>query len=354
MTERFVIHIDMDAFFASVELKRRPELKGEPMIVGGSGDPKSRGVVSAASYEARRFGVHSGMALKRAVKLCPKAVFLPVDFEAYEQASVELMEILGRHSRLVESFGLDEAFVELEPLEPEDGGAEDVFKRTLTAAREIKRSVTDELSLSSSVGIAPNKLLAKMASEMKKPDGFCVIKEKDVQKMLDPLAVRRLFGVGEKTEARLLSLGIKTIADLRRAPLKHIQHNFGRAAGASLHNHARGLDDSLVVAFHEPSSFSREVTFDSDTSDRHFIKETLYILTEDLVSKLKDSACLARSVTIKIRYEDFNTITRSNTSELAVKSMNDIWASVQGLLEKVEIDKKIRLVGVKVSAFEGG
>lgn len=349
MAERFVIHIDMDAFFASVELKRRPELKGRPMIVGGSGNPDSRGVVSAASYEARRFGVHSGMALKRAVKLCPKAVFLPVDFEAYESASEEFMAILRRHTELVESFGMDEAFVELELKE-----GEDVFKSTLKAAREIKRAVTEELCLGSSVGIAPNKLLAKMASDMNKPDGFCVIKEKDVEKVLDPLPVRRLFGVGEKTETRLLSLGIKTIADIRRAPLKHLEHNFGRASGASLYSHARGLDDSAVVAFHEPSSFSREVTFDQDTSDRHFIKEALYILTEDLVLKLKDSAYRARTVTIKIRYEDFRTITRSATSEGASDSMSDIWASVQALLGKVETDKKIRLVGVKVSALEGG
>lgn len=344
MPSRAVIHIDLDAFFASVELKKRPELKGRPVIVGGDGDPKKRGVVSAASYEARRFGVASGMPLKRAYKLCPEAVFLPVDFEAYEKESERFMEILRRYASLVESFGLDEAFIEV--VAP--AGA-DPFPIAIDLAREIKKRIKDELKLGASVGVASNKLLAKMSSEMNKPDGFFVMNEDEVEKTLRDMPVIKLWGVGKKTEERLKELGITTIGELARVPLQHLERNFGPNTGRTLHEHAKGIDSSPVVPFHEPESLSREVTFEEDTKDLYLIKETLYALTEDVTARLKSLRKKGKAVTIKIRYRDFKTITKSTAFEEATDSLNDIWPAALKLLETVDFAKEIRLVGVKVS-----
>lgn len=349
MTRRAVIHIDMDAFFASVELKRRPELSGKPVIVGGRGDPTKRGVVSAASYEARKCGVKSGMPLRRALRICPGAVFLPVDFEEYEKVSLRFMEILRGYSPLVESFGLDEAFVEVEG---EVG--EELFLKALSISREIKGRVREELGLTSSVGIAPNKLLAKLASEMKKPDGLSVIKEEDVERTLKDLPVRRLWGVGPKTEKRLEFLGIKTIGEFKRLPMLHLERYFGRVFGRTLYEHSRGIDASPVVPFHEPSSISREVTFDEDTKDAYLLKETLRELTKDVVGRLRYEGYRARTVTIKIRYSDFETITRSKTVTEFTNSLNDVWSGALELFSAVEFPRDVRLVGVKVSGLEKG
>jgi DNA polymerase-4 len=346
MSERAVIHVDMDAFFASVELKRRPELVGKPVIVGGGGDPTKRGVVSAASYEARKYGVKSGMPLRTAFRLCPGAVFLPVDFEQYEKESLRFMEIVRSYTPIVESFGLDEAFLEVKG---ED--RRDAFQRALDTAREVKRRVREEIGLTCSVGIAPNKLLSKLASEMKKPDGFFVIKEKDIEKTLKDLPVRRLWGVGPETEKRLKFLGIKTIGELKNVPRLHLERNFGPAFGRTLFEHSRGIDNSPVVPFHEPNSISREVTFEEDTKDTYLLKETLYELTKDVVGRLRLEGYRGRTVTIKIRYSDFETITRSHTIAELTDSTDDIWTSVLDLFNKVEFPKELRLVGVKVSGL---
>ena len=339
--------MDMDAFFASVEVKKRPELKGRPLIVGGHGDPLKRGVVSAASYEARKLGIKSGMALRTAYRLCPECVFLPVDFEAYERDSERFMEILRTYTDLVESFGLDEAFLELRVKE-----GEDPFKKSLDCAREIKKRVREELGLSCSVGIGPNKLLSKLASDMKKPDGFFVIREKDVDKVLRDMAVRKLWGVGPKTEKRLDFLGIKTIGELAKPPLQHLVRNFGEAFGRMLYEHSRGIDVSPVVPFYEPSSASREVTFEEDTADISLVRETLYELTKDVTDRLKDRGYMGRTVTIKLRYSDFQTITRSHTFGEKTDSMNDVWTAALALLNKADFQKKVRLVGVKVANLE--
>ena len=346
MTPRAVIHVDLDAFFASVEIKKDPALKGRPVIVGADGDPKKRGVVSAASYEARKYGVHSGMALKKAYGLCPAAVFLPVDFGAYEKESERFMELLRDYSPLVESFGLDEAFIEV----LSEQGA-DPFPNAVKIAGEIKERVRKDLRLTASVGVGPNKLVAKMACDMGKPDGFKVVYEKDVEKTLKDLPVIKLWGVGKKTEKRLLDLGIKTVGELARTPVRHLERNFGPATGATLHEHARGIDASPVVPFREPESFSREVTFEEDTGDIYIIKETLYALTEDVAARLKEAGRRAKTVTIKVRYSDFKTITRGTTFAEATGSLNDIWPAALKLLESVDFPKAIRLVGVKVSGL---
>ncbi|MBI5286094.1 MAG: DNA polymerase IV [Deltaproteobacteria bacterium] len=336
---RAIIHVDMDAFFASVELKRRPELKGLPVIVGGDGDPKKRGVVSAASYEARRFGIRSGMPLRTAYKKCPQAVFLPVDFEAYERESDRFMAILREYTPLIESFGLDEAFMDVT----------DCPIPALDIAREIKRRIREGLGLTTSVGIAPNKLLAKMASDINKPNGFTVVMEKDVERFLSNLSVRKLWGVGEKTEKRLHELGIKTIRGLAKVPLQHLIRNFGVAFGRMLYEHSHGIDESPVVPFYEPNSMSREITYQEDTRDLYLIKETFFELTKDVVDKLKDEGYKAKTVTLKIRYSDFQTITRAKTIAQPTDSFNDIWTAVVEILNKVDMAKKVRLVGVKVS-----
>ncbi len=346
MTPRAVIHVDLDAFFASVEIKKDPALKGKPVIVGADGDPKKRGVVSAASYEARKYGVHSGMALKKAYGLCPAAAFLPVDFWAYEKESERFMELLRDYSPLVESFGLDEAFIEV----LSEHGA-DPLPNAVKIAGEIKERVRKDLRLVASVGVGPNKLVAKMACDMGKPDGFKVVYEKDVEKTLKDLPVVKLWGVGKKTEKRLHDLGIKTVGELARTPVRHLERNFGPATGVTLHEHARGVDNSPVVPFREPGSVSREVTFEEDTGDIYIIKETLYALTEDVAARLKEAGRKAKTVSIKVRYSDFKTITRGTTFAEATGSLNDIWPAALKLLEAVDFPKAIRLVGVKVSGL---
>ncbi len=344
---RAVIHVDMDAFFVSVELKRKKGLRGKPVIVGGDGDPQSRGVVSAASYEARRFGIHSGMALRRAKRLCPGAIFLPVDYALYEEESERFMDILREYTDLVESFGLDEAFVEMR-CAPE----EDPFEKAITTARKIKERIRCELKLTATVGVAPNKLLAKLATELAKPDGFMVIREEDVERVLRGLPVRKLWGVGEKTEKRLKFLGIQTVGELARTPLLHLVRYFGRAHGTMLHEYSRGVDTSPVVPFHEPNSMSREVTFEKDTRDVYFIKEVLYELTKDVAKRLREEGYRAKTFTIKIRYYDFKTITRSRTVVTPTDSLNDMWTVVAELVDRVDTTQPIRLVGVKASGLE--
>ncbi len=344
---RAVIHLDLDAFFASVEIKRRPGLKGSPVVVGGSGDPAKRGVVSAASYEARKFGIRAGMPLRQALKRCPEAVFLPVDFQAYEDESERFMAILRDYSPLVESFGLDEAFIEMAH-EP----SQDPFPAAKAVARELKGRIKKELGLSVSVGVAPNKLLAKMSAEEGKPDGFVVLPPDEVEKFLRDMPVRKLWGVGAKTEARLKELGIRTAGELARAPVQHIERNFGPNIGRSLHEHARGIDESPVVPFYEPQSISREVTFEEDTSDFHIIRETLYALTEDVAHRLKAGRHKAGTVTIKVRFNNFRTITLAATLEEPSDSLNDVWAAALNLIEAVDMERPVRLVGVKVSSLE--
>ena len=347
MPGRAVIHIDLDSFFASVEIKKRPELKGVPVVVGGDGDPSKRGVVSAASYEARKFGIKAAMPLRQAKKLCPEAVFLPVDFAAYEEVSEKFMAILRDYSPLVESFGLDEAFVEVLA----DPG-EDPYKHALALSSEMKARVKRELGLTASVGVAPNKLLAKMCSEVKKPDGYFVLEEREVEKFLRDMPVIKLWGVGTKTEKRLKDLlGLKTVGELARAPVTHLQRYFGPIIGKSLHEHARGIDDSPVVPFYEPESIGREVTFEEDAADFHMMRETLYALTEDVTARLKAAGDKAKTVTIKVRFNNFKTLTRSESMEEPTHSLNDIWAVALKLLEGVDMVRPVRLVGVKLSGL---
>jgi len=348
MKPRAVIHIDIDAFFASLEMKRRPEAAGRPVIVGGRGPDDRRGVVSSASYEARARGVRAGMPLVKARKLCPEALFLPVDYGYYEEVSERFMSIVRETGLTVETFGLDEAYIEVSA-----GGrtVQELFSEAVKIASALKRRVKNELGLSCSAGIGSNKLVAKMASEAAKPGGLVVVRPGETARFLEGLPVRRLPGVGPGTERRLKALGIETIGQLARTPAPFLQREFGPVRGKTLNLHARGIDNSEVVSFHEPRSMQREVTFEVDTADRSLVRETLYALTEDVWARLRASGRKCSSVAIKVRYSDFRTITRSETLDGPTDSLGDIWPAVLSLLERVDLEGKVRLVGVKLAGL---
>ena len=286
------------------------------------------------------------MTLRQAKKLCAEALFYPADLLSYEQASGKFMAILGDYSPLVESFGLDEAFVEV----LSDKG-KDPFPAALSMSNEIKSRVKRELGLTASVGVGPNKLIAKMCSEAKRPDGFFALEEAEVEKFLRDLPVGSLCGVGARAAQRLGELGIKTVAELARTPVSHLERNFGPIIGRGLHEHSRGIDESPVVPFSEPDSLWREVTFDEDAADPYILKETLYALTEDVTARLKASWDKALTVTIKVRFNNFMTLTRSGSMQEATDSMNDIWGMTSKLLEGVDLPRPVRLVGVKLSGL---
>ena len=338
---RCILHVDMDAFFVAVELKRHPELKGLPVIVGGRGDPRERGVVSTASYEARRFGVYSGMPLRTALSRCPQAHFLPVDYETYAAVSGRIKRILAEFSPVMEDAGIDEAFLDISGM-PGSPAA---------IGRAIKQRIREETGLSCSIGIAPNKLLAKMASDLEKPDGLTVIGAGDIEQRLWPLAVRKLWGVGPKTEQRLAGLGITTIGKLARAAAQSLVEHFGPAHGRYLSRAARGIDDSPLVTHWEPKSLSHETTFQRDTADWARIRSTLQALTRELVAQLRDQGYVARGVTVKLRFADFDTHTHAVTLAAATDDAEPIEHAALQCLKRFALIKKVRLVGVRLGGL---
>ncbi|NUO08899.1 MAG: DNA polymerase IV [Candidatus Brocadia sp.] len=249
---RQILHIDMDAFFAAVEQKRHPELTGKPLVIGGNGDPTKRGVVSTASYEARKFGIHSAMPLRTAYQRCPHAVFLPVDYEEYSRVSQEIKGILRESSPIMEDVGIDEAFLDISRT---DKPAEEI-------AQEIKRKIRQETGLTCSIGIAPNKLLAKIASDMQKPDGLTIITGADIEGRIWPLTVKKLPGIGPKTEAYLNAMGINTIGELASLSLDELIERLGESHGRYLYEASRGIDESPLITHWEPKSASKEITFE--------------------------------------------------------------------------------------------
>ena len=332
----------MDAFFAAVEQKRHPELAGKPVVIGGRGDPTKRGVVSTASYEARKYGIHSAMPLRTAYRLCPEAIFLPVDYEEYLSVSKRIKEILKEITPLIEDVGIDEAFLDITDL---DKGSEEI-------SMEIKKKIKDSLNLTCSIGIAPNKLLAKIASDLKKPDGLTIISEKDIEKLLWPLAVRKLWGVGPKTEAYLKNIGIASIGELASQTLEKLIKHFGQSYGHYLYNASRGIDNSPVVTHWEPKSMSREFTFQTDTNNWQIISRSLAELTGEVVESMRQSGYMCRTVTIKVRFNDFRTYTRAKTVYEFTESLNVIRKTAFEALSKIELTKKVRLIGVRVSNLQ--
>lgn len=337
-----VLHIDMDAFFSSVEEKRHPELVGKPIVVGGEGDPTKRGVVSTASYEARKFGIHSAMPLRTAYKLCPKAIFLPVDYEEYSRVSRKVKVILAEFSSTMEDVGIDEAFLDISST---DKPSEEI-------AKGIKKRIREETGLTCSIGIAPNKLLAKIASDMQKPDGLTILTEADIENRIWPLPVRKLWGVGPKTEAYLKEMGIQTIGDLASLPLKKLTEEFGQSYGNYLYEASKGIDESPLVTHWEPKSMSRETTFQRDADNWQVMAKALAELTKEVVTGMKGEGYRGRTVTLKIRFDNFKTYTRAKTLDQFSDSEEEIRRAAFDCLRRVELTKKVRLIGVRVSNLQ--
>lgn len=335
---RRILHIDMDAFFSSVEQKRHPELAGKPVVVGGEGDPQKRGVVSTASYEARKFGIHSAMPLRTAYKLNPEAIFLPVDYEEYSSVSEKVKAILRQISPIVEDVGIDEAFLDLSSI---DRSSEEIVN-------EIKRRIKEQTGLSCSIGVGPNKLLAKIASDMQKPDGFTVLDGSDIQNRVWPLSVRKLWGVGPKTEAYLKEMGIHTVGDLASLPLEKLTEAFGKSYGSYLYESSRGIDESTLVTHWEPKSISRETTFQRDVDNWQVIAKTLAELTKEVVISLRGEGYQGRTVTLKIRFKDFKTYTRAKTLDRHTQSEAEIRKAAFDCLARVDLKKKVRLIGIRM------
>jgi DNA polymerase-4 len=332
----------MDAFFAAVEQKRRPELIGKPLVIGGDGDPTHRGVVSTASYEARKFGIHSAMPLRTAYRLCPQAVFLPVDYEEYSRASEQIKEVLKEFSPIMEDVGIDEAFLDLSE---GDRSSEEV-------AKDIKKRIGEEIGLTCSIGIAPNKLLAKISSDLEKPDGLTILAEEDIPSRIWPLPVRKLWGIGPKTEAYLKGLGVQTIGDLASLSQERLIGEFGRSYGEYLYEASRGVDESPLITHWEPKSMSRETTFQSDVRQWQVIAKTLVDLTRDVVQDLKGRGYQGKTVTVKVRFSDFKTYTRASTLPEGTDSFEVIKGAAFECLGRVELKRRVRLVGVRVGNLE--
>ncbi len=340
MAERTILHVDMDAFFAAIEQRRRPELRGRPVVVGGDGDPRKRGVVSTASYEARAFGIHSAMPLRTAYQRCPHAVFLPVDFATYREVSRRMYAILRETGAMIEPSGLDEAFLDVGALD-ESGEA---------IARTIRRRIADELRLTASVGVGPNKLVAKIASGLNKPDGLTVIRADEVGDRLASLAATVLWGVGPKTAAALAErFGARTVGDLTALSLEQLQDAFGPHHGAHLYRIARGLDESPIETEWEPKSLSRERTFQVDLRRPATIREMITRLAREVAEDLRDEGYRAATVTLKVRFATFRTVTRSRTLEAPIDGDALLAQTALGLLERVTLNRPVRLLGVRAA-----
>ena len=332
----------MDAFFAAVEEKKHPELKGKPVIIGGSGDPTKRGVVSTASYEARKYGIHSALPLRTAYKLCPEAVFLPVDYEEYSRVSQVIKNTLKEISPIMEDVGIDEAYLDLSEI---DASSEEITQK-------IKKRIKEETGLTCSIGIASNKLLAKIASDMQKPDGLTIIEEKDIEKRIWPLPVRKLRGVGPKTEESLKKIGIHTIGALASMPLDRLVENFGESYGNYLYEASRGIDESPLVTHWEPKSVSRERTFQTDTNNWQTIAKTIAELTNEVVDDIRQKGYKGRTVTLKVRFSDFKTYTRSKTVHEPTDVIDDIRKAAFDCLKRIELKMKVRLIGIRITHLE--
>jgi len=335
--EHAVAHVDMDAFYVSVELLERPELRGLPVIVGPH-DPDSRGVVMTASYEARRFGVHSALPMAIARRRCPQAVVIPRDMDRYKHASQSVMAVLHRYSDLVEVLGMDEAYVELS-----------ASPAPKTRARQIKRDVLAETGLTCSIGLGPNRLIAKIASDLDKPDGLCVLPRERFLEVVGERPVRIIPGVGPKTEERLEALEVRTVSDLARAPEASLAIVLGPSSARSLGRRACGFGSAEVAVGRERKSESRERTFSSDQTDPTLMRREIAEMARAVAGHLDTQRIRGRTVTLKIRLAPFRTFTRSRTLPEPTADPDAVIAAAQALFDAFERDAAVRLLGVGVS-----
>jgi DNA polymerase-4 len=341
VTDRTILHVDLDAFFASVEQRDNPELRGRPVIVGGPGGEYVRGVVSAASYEARVYGVHSAMSLREAYRRCPHGVFLPVHGRRYQAASRDVMNVLRRFTPAVEPISIDEAFLDVT-------GSAALFGDGASIARQIKEAVRDEVGLTVSVGVARTKLVAKIASDLRKPDGLVVVPPGEEAAFLAPLPISRLWGVGEKTAAALAEYSVRTIGDLAALPPDLIERRFGKH-GASLVGRARGIDADPVHEGDPAKSVGHEHTFDVDTSDPEVIERTLLAMADGVAGRLRSAGVRAGTVTVKVRDSRFHTITRQRTLVEPTDLTEPIFRTALELARPEVRGLRVRLLGVTAS-----
>jgi len=341
--QRIIFHVDMDQFFAAVEEREHPEYRGKPVIIGA--DPKEgsgRGVVSTCNYEARKYGVKSGIPIARAWRLCPDAVYLPVNYRLYQKVSATIMTILRKYADKFEQWGLDEAFLDV-TLRVKD------YVEAERLAQRIKQEIYEKEKLTCSIGVGPNKLVAKIGSDFNKPDGLTVVRPKKVKGFLVPLPVRKLLWVGKKTESKLNRLGINTVGDLASYDPSVLAEKFG-AIGVQLYLSAQGIDKSEVQERWERKSISREVTFEEDTSDSGLILDSLDAIIEDIQQELAATKFTFKTVTVKVRYENFETHTHSKSLPFYTDRLKDIQKISRELLtEYLRPDRKIRLIGVRLA-----
>ena len=340
-----ILHVDLDAFYASVEVQKDPSLAGKPVAVGGTGN---RGVVMSASYEARAFGVRSAMPAVRARRLCPNVTFLPPDFQSYRVYSNRFREVLLSFTPLVEPLALDEAFLDV-------GGATTLFGEPAEIAERIRAEVRTELGFTCSVGVAPNKFLAKLASTEAKPDGLIVVSRAGVHEFLDPLPVAALWGAGEKTTEAIGRLGVRTVGELARLPEAMLGRVLGELHARQLLALSRGEDTRPVVPYEAPKSVSHEETFDRDLDDEQEILRQLLGLARRVGSRLRKDGYVARTVSIKVRLANFTTLTRSRTLERHTDVAADLYDVASALyLALPGVHRRIRLLGVQATGLEGG
>ena len=337
-----ILHVDLDAFYASVEILKESSLRGKPVIVGGTG---SRGVVTSASYEARAFGVHSAMPSVRARRLCPEGIFVPPDFEAYRTHSNRFREVLLAHTPLVEPISLDEAFLDV-------GGSTLLFGEPVAIAAKIRRDVESEVGVTCSVGVASTKFVAKLASDDCKPDGLLHVRAGEVLAFLEPLPVGRLWGVGEKTAAVLDRLAIRTVGDLGRTPRPILERLLGEAAAGHLSSLAHGVDDRSVVPYEAPKSIGHEETFDRDLDDDREILRELLALSGKVAARLREDGYRARTVILKARLANFTTLSRSRTQTDPTDLGADLYRTVSELYGALPgTGRRIRLLGVQAGGL---
>lgn len=340
---RWIMHVDMDAFFASVEQLDNPDLRGKPVIVGGQ---SCRGVVSTCSYEARRYGVHSAMSMAEARKLCPHGEYVPVRMRRYQEISQKIMSIFHDFTPLVEQLSIDEAFLDV-------SGMEKLYHNTEEIGWLIKKRIAAETGLTASVGLAPNKFLAKMASDLQKPDGFTIIRHAEAAKFIADFPVTKIFGIGRMAEKSLLQYGIATIGQLAEAENNVLKKVFGKNAD-SVHRLAQGIDERPVVTESVPKSIGRETTFTQDLFTEEQCRKELLKLSGQTGFRLRSKGYSGHTLTLKVKFTDFRIVTRSITSETDICCDEEIYTLAVKLLHEVDLKKGIRLLGVTVSNLSEG
>jgi len=337
--QKAILHLDVDAFYPSVEVLDNPELKGKPVIVGGT---RARGVVSSASYEARTFGVHSAQPVATAIRLCPKGIFLPVRMARYKEVSSQVFKIFHHFTPLVEPLSIDEAFLDVTD-------STRLFGEPKEIAATIKRMVQEETGLTISAGLAPSKFVAKIASDLEKPDGLTVVLPGQVQAFLNPLPIDKMWGVGKQTQSRLHGLGIRTIGDLGRFPAKALEKKLGKQ-GVKMHQLALGIDERDVCPFSEIKSIGHEETFSQDILEEAAARKEILFLSQKVARRMRRKGLSGRTITLKVKYNDFVQVTRSVTLPALTCDGYILFATACGLMEKTDVGRKpVRLLGVSVS-----